>query len=47
MQTLQVRVLKSVEAAAIAEKLPLVLDKQARLYGGRDLTAQVIPRLRK
>jgi len=47
MDGLQGRILKAVEDVATEEKLPMVVDKQARLYGGRDITESVINKLKK
>ena len=47
MEALQGRILKVVEAVATQEKLSMVVDKQARLYGGRDITALVVDKLKK
>jgi Skp family chaperone for outer membrane proteins len=47
MDGLQNRILKAVEEVATDEKLPMVVDKQARLYGGRDITESVINKLKK
>lgn len=47
MDQLQNRILKAVEDVAGSEKLSMVVDKQARLYGGRDITEEVLNRLKK
>jgi Skp family chaperone for outer membrane proteins len=47
MEDLQSRILKAVEDVATQEKLAMVVDKQARLYGGRDITESVVSRLKK
>lgn len=47
MEDLQGRILKAVEAVATDEKLSMVVDKQARLYGGRDITEMVVAKLKK
>jgi Skp family chaperone for outer membrane proteins len=47
MDQLQTRLMKVVEEVATDEKLTMVVDKQARLYGGRDITEQVITKLKK
>ena len=47
MEALQGRILKVVEAVATQVKLSMVVDKQARLYGGRDITALVVDKLKK
>jgi Skp family chaperone for outer membrane proteins len=47
MEDLQNRILKAVETVATDEKLSMVVDKQARLYGGRDITELVVNRLKK
>lgn len=46
MDALQDRILKVVEQVATQEKLAMVVDKQARLYGGRDITELVVARLK-
>jgi Skp family chaperone for outer membrane proteins len=47
MDQLQERILKVVEQVATQEKLSMVVDKQARLYGGRDITSLVVEKLNK
>lgn len=47
MEDLQGRILKAVEDVATDEKLSMVVDKQARLYGGRDITEMVVAKLKK
>jgi Skp family chaperone for outer membrane proteins len=47
MDQLQERILKVVEQVATQEKLAMVVDKQARLYGGRDITGLVVDKLKK
>jgi len=47
MDSLQGRILKVVEEVATDEKLSMVVDKQARLYGGRDITTLVVDKLKK
>jgi Skp family chaperone for outer membrane proteins len=47
MDGLQARILKVVEEVATDEKLSMVVDKQARLYGGRDITETVVAKLKK
>jgi Skp family chaperone for outer membrane proteins len=47
MEALQTRILKAVETVATEEQLSMVVDKQARLYGGRDITEMVVNRLKK
>jgi Skp family chaperone for outer membrane proteins len=47
MEGLQQQILKVVEAVAVDEKLTMVVDKQARLYGGRDITDLVVAKLKK
>jgi len=47
MDGLQARILKEVETVATDEKLTMVVDKQARLYGGRDITELVVAKLKK
>ena len=47
MDALQARILKVVEEVATDEKLSMVVDKQARLYGGRDITELVVAKLKK
>jgi Skp family chaperone for outer membrane proteins len=47
MEDLQGRILKAVEEVATDEKLSMVVDKQARLYGGRDITELVVTKLKK
>jgi Skp family chaperone for outer membrane proteins len=47
MDALQARILKVVEDVATDEKLSMVVDKQARLYGGRDITELVVAKLKK
>jgi Skp family chaperone for outer membrane proteins len=47
MDDLQSRILKVVEEVATDEKLSMVVDKQARLYGGRDITELVVAKLKK
>jgi Skp family chaperone for outer membrane proteins len=47
MDQLQERILKVVEQVATQEKLAMVVDKQARLYGGRDITELVVDKLKK
>ena len=46
MDGLQSRILKVVEQVATDEKLSMVVDKQARLYGGRDITELVVGKLK-
>lgn len=46
MDGLQDRILKVVEQVATQEKLSMVVDKQARLYGGRDITELVVAKLK-
>jgi Skp family chaperone for outer membrane proteins len=46
MDGLQTRILKVVEEVAGQEKLSMVVDKQARLYGGRDITELVVAKLK-
>jgi Skp family chaperone for outer membrane proteins len=46
MDKLQERILKVVEQVATDEKLTMVVDKQARLYGGRDITELVVGKLK-
>jgi Skp family chaperone for outer membrane proteins len=46
MDGLQERILKVVEQVATDEKLAMVVDKQARLYGGRDITDLVVGKLK-
>jgi Skp family chaperone for outer membrane proteins len=46
MDGLQSRILKVVEQVATDEKLTMVVDKQARLYGGRDITDLVVGKLK-
>src|SRR6266851_3090797 len=46
MEGLQDRILKIVEQVATQEKLSMVVDKQARLYGGRDITELVVSKLK-
>jgi Skp family chaperone for outer membrane proteins len=46
MDQLQDRILKVVEQIATQEKLSMVVDKQARLYGGRDITELVVTKLK-
>ena len=46
MDSLQNRILKVVEQVATDEKLTMVVDKQARLYGGRDITELVVAKLK-
>jgi Skp family chaperone for outer membrane proteins len=46
MDGLQDRILKVVEQIATQEKLSMVVDKQARLYGGRDITELVVAKLK-
>ena len=46
MDGLQSRILKVVEQVATDEKLTMVVDKQARLYGGRDITELVVGKLK-
>jgi Skp family chaperone for outer membrane proteins len=46
MEGLQDRILKVVEQVATQEKLSMVVDKQARLYGGRDITELVVSKLK-
>ncbi len=46
MDGLQTRILKIVEEVATQEKLSMVVDKQARLYGGRDITELVVAKLK-
>ena len=46
MDGLQNRILKVVEQVATDEKLTMVVDKQARLYGGRDITELVVGKLK-
>lgn len=46
MDTLQTRILKVVEDVASQQKLSMVVDKQARLYGGRDITELVVAKLK-
>lgn len=47
MAMLQEKILKAVEETAKAEGLVMVVDKQARLYGGIDITQRVVNRLKK
>jgi outer membrane protein len=47
MEDLQGRILKAVEEVATDQKLTMVVDKQARLYGGSDITELVVNKLKK
>jgi Skp family chaperone for outer membrane proteins len=47
MDDLQTKILKAVEDTAKAEGLSMVVDKQARLFGGEDITSSVVGRLKK
>jgi Skp family chaperone for outer membrane proteins len=47
MRGLQDRIMKAVEEAAKAEGLAMVVHKEARLFGGVDITEAVINRLKK
>lgn len=47
MGALQDKILKAVEDAAKEQGLSMVVDKQARLFGGVDITASVVNKLKK
>jgi Skp family chaperone for outer membrane proteins len=47
MRSLQERILKAVEETAKAEGLAIVVHKEARLFGGIDITEAVVGRLKK
>jgi Skp family chaperone for outer membrane proteins len=47
MRSLQERIMKAVEETARAEGLAMVVHKEARLYGGVDITDAVVSRLKK
>lgn len=47
MSGLQDKILKAVEEVAKDQGLAMVVDKQARLFGGDDITSQVVGKLKK
>jgi Skp family chaperone for outer membrane proteins len=47
MSSLQDKILKAVEEVAKDQGLAMVVDKQARLFGGDDITSQVVGKLKK
>lgn len=47
MSSLQEKILKAVEETAKEQGLSMVVDKQARLFGGVDITSGVVNRLKK
>jgi Skp family chaperone for outer membrane proteins len=47
MSGLQDKILKAVEDVAKDQGLAMVVDKQARLFGGVDITSQVVGKLKK
>jgi Skp family chaperone for outer membrane proteins len=47
MNSLQEKILKAVEESAREQGLSMVVDKQARLFGGVDITSNVVGRLKK
>jgi Skp family chaperone for outer membrane proteins len=47
MSALQEKILKAVEETAKEQGLSMVVDKQARLFGGVDITSGVVNRLKK
>jgi Skp family chaperone for outer membrane proteins len=47
MSGLQDKILKAVEEVAKDQGLAMVVDKQARLFGGDDITSQVVSKLKK
>jgi Skp family chaperone for outer membrane proteins len=47
MSSLQDKILKAVEDVAKDQGLAMVVDKQARLFGGVDITSQVVGKLKK
>jgi outer membrane protein len=47
MAGLQEKILKAVEDVAREQGLTMVVDKQARLFGGEDITKAVVGKLKK
>jgi Skp family chaperone for outer membrane proteins len=47
MNSLQEKILKAVEESAREQGLSMVVDKQARLFGGVDITSNVVGKLKK
>jgi Skp family chaperone for outer membrane proteins len=47
MHSLQEKILKAVEDVAREQGLSMVVDKQARLFGGEDITRAVVGKLKK